>query len=406
MPTQLTMIARSDTDLSSEVLTALEGQLDALAGLCERDGRSTARLFFICLSTLTAGDVGGGAVRSFLECLLGGRAWCTVSGDLTAAQYAAQLLLQRLFDRDLLDGKLLTAGLCRLGGGGADEAAPCYALAAFLRERRGDLSAPAYMEAALGDAGLSPENELSYSDFITALCAGGGWLYRRLAGGRRPVSLPEGHLLPLAGAELLLRLDGERRDAAETMLGRLRRREEHLSLEDLRDRLLKTFIARYAPLAGDTPLPCRDLFLDLLCCLDAAQAEGLLATAPADGSPSVFAPADKLSWEIRTFRAAGGTGLWPWGCGSGWSGRSGSGFGSGRSGSGFGSGRFGSGFGSGRFSSGFGSGRSGFGSGFCAAVGMGAFTQEDLGGAYGLELIDAPIGEEQVIDWLLELLAL
>ncbi len=125
--------------------------------------------------------------------------------------------------------------------------------------------------------------------------------------------------------------------------------------------------------------------------------------APADSVPSVFAPADKLSWEIRTFRAVGGLAPWPWGCGSGWSGRSGSGFGSGRFGSGYGSG-----FGSVRFGSGFGSGRfgSGFGSALCATVGIGAFAQEDLGGAYGLELIDAPIGEEQVIDWLLELLAL
>lgn len=403
MLTRLTMIARSGTGLSPEVLTALEGQLDALSGLCERDGRSTARLFFTCLSTLTADDVGDGAVRGFLECLLGGRAWCAVSGDLTAAQYAAQLLLQRLSDRGLLNGSLLTAGLCRLGGGGTDEAAPRYALAAFLRERRGVPSVPAYMEAALRDAGLSLEDELSYFDFITALCSGGGWLYRRLAGGRRPVRLPEGHLLPLAGAELLRLLDGERRDAVDAMLERLRRQEERLSREDLRDRLLKIFIARYAPQAGDAPLPCRDLLLDLLCCLNAAQAEGLMAAAQADGSPSVFAPVDKLSWEIRTFRAAGSPGLWPWGCGSGWSGRSGSGFGSGS-----GSGRFGSGFGSGRFGSGYGSGRfgSGYGSGLCAAVGIGAFAQEDLGGAYGLELIDAPIGEERLIDWLLELLAL
>jgi len=137
--TRLEIIDRSGTGLTRKELAALEGQVEALAALCGREGEDVDCLGLVCVCALAAETLESEAVQDISCYLLGGPAWRAVQGNLAAARFCAQLLLCRLAERALLSPALVEAVLKRLEGAGDKVRA---GLAAFLRQYAKDAPTP------------------------------------------------------------------------------------------------------------------------------------------------------------------------------------------------------------------------------------------------------------------------
>lgn len=146
MNTRLEIIDRSDTGLTRKELAALEGQLEALAALPRQEGGDADCLGLVCVCALAAETLENEAVQDLSCYLLGGPAWRAVQGNLAAARFSAQLLLDRLAERALLSPALVAAVLERLEGAGDGVRA---GLAAFLRRYAQDVPAPPQNPAPL-----------------------------------------------------------------------------------------------------------------------------------------------------------------------------------------------------------------------------------------------------------------
>lgn len=341
--------------LTAEEKTELTGDIDRLIEAHSRSRKDINRLVFASVTAMTEADTAAAelAGKGFFSRLIGGLTGSNqalqakINSSHAAAQYAAQEILQRLAEQNLMTFDLITAVNNKLNGSllqvGKEFEHIYGGLEIFMKRSRSDLmrletrlarveqnvnlltwqNSIEYLEwngreyrelteaekitclardfyditkgqwttaellllkSAMDDIGLSPKTKVNHFAVLRAIGDDAG-LLEKLLGGKtlRPIEEP-GFLISMGTLEKWESLETKESYIVETLMGYLGRSRISADRETVRRDLVNQYMKDAAQVDMDRDVKSYDLVLDLLYSLRQAEAEGLLVSEEASGA--------------------------------------------------------------------------------------------------------------------------
>lgn len=362
--------------LTAEEKTELTGDIDRLIEAHSRSRKDINRLVFASVTAMTEADTAEAELsdKGFFSRLIGGLTGSNqalqnkINSSRAAAQYAAQEILQRLAEQNLMTFDLITAvnnklnsSLLQVG----NEFEHIYSgLEIFMKRSRSDLlrletrlsrveqnvnlltwqNSIEYLEwngqeystlddaakitcltrdfyditkgqwttaellllkSAMDDIGLSPKTKVNHFAALRTI-ADDPALCQKLLGGKilRPIEDP-GFLISMGTLEKWESLETRESYIVDTLMGYLKGREISADREALRRDLTSQYMKDAAQVNVDRDIRSYDLVLDLLYSLRQAEAEGLLVSEGEAGAADSLLTAPEETQEERTSPADG-----------------------------------------------------------------------------------------------------